>query len=196
MTPSGSQSIYEKSAILENGELSFTYRVCYPKDIHMYPLFNSRIAGVTLEGQVEGTEGENVYVKFDIDGEEGKALYPFPWTPVSGNVMYSMPEQGTKVGVYFGNRMETAACALTCHRRHAPKEDDGKKKLQAPSGKLLQLLPGQLALSVQAGPGRKLALELSDAGKLKLESHRALSLYSQGSIRFAAPGITVNNKRK
>ena len=75
-------------------------------------VFNSRIAGLMLEGEVINTEKEKVFVKFDIDGSKGEALYPYPWTPITGNIMYCMPERGAKVGVYFGCSDEKEASAI------------------------------------------------------------------------------------
>ncbi len=62
---------------------------------------NKRIAGISLSGEVQENEKEIVYLKLDIDGKSRKAVYPYPWSPATGNLAYCMPQPGTKVYLYF-----------------------------------------------------------------------------------------------
>lgn len=191
-TPNGNMYICEKKALFENGELQFIYRLCYLKDIQVDVMYNSKISGVMLEGKVINTDKENVYVKFDIDGCKGEALYPYPWTPITGNIMYCMPECGTKIGVYFRCSDEKEACAIVSLRRQSGYAVSAKRILESKSGKRIQIYSGVLALHAEPMQSQNLVLELVDEEKIKLQSHNRLSMYSCGNIKLNAPYITVN----
>jgi len=104
--------IYRKKAELRNGVLVFSYRLGGMYRFMKRKRYNKNIAGLALTGTVERTEGESVYLRLDIDGNTGKALYPYPWRPVSGNLMYCMPQKGTKVCLYFPDSDEGNAVAV------------------------------------------------------------------------------------
>lgn len=190
-TPSGNMHVCEKTVVFENGELHFLYKLCYLKDIQMDVVFNSRIAGLMLEGEVINTEKEKVFVKFDIDGSKGEALYPYPWTPITGNIMYCMPEQGAKVGVYFGCSDEKEASAIVVLQRNPSYTIIEKRILETRFGKKLQLYPERLSVKSELMSEKNLALELIDKNKFSMQSHNYLHMYSSGNIRLKAPFITV-----
>jgi len=190
-SPFGKLCIYEKNIFFNSGELYFTYRLCYPRDIHMDTIYNPKIQGLMLEGEVTDTKEETVYVRFDIDGKDGEALFPYQWTPVSGNIMYCMPEKGTKVKVYFGSKNGREAWAVAGLRQNGNNPVTGKRTLQSPNGKQVQLYPEQLSLKGKAQPGKKLSIELTDNRSISLQSNTVLALYSNNGIRLNAPYITV-----
>ncbi len=190
-TPTGNMNICEKTVIFGDGELQFSYKLCCMKDIQADVMFNSRIAGLVLEGEVINTAKENVFVKFDIDGHKGEALYPFPWTPITGNIMYCMPEQGAKVGVYFGCSDEKEASAIVVLQRNSCYTISEKRILESKFGKKMQLYPDHLSVKAKSMPEKRLALELIDDKKVNLQSHGYLHMHSSGNIRLEAPYITV-----
>lgn len=105
---------------LQENTLTFTYKMGGKCRFMKEEQYNKKIAGLSLAGKVERTEQENIYLKLDIDGSTGKAIYPYPWKPVAGNLMYCMPQIGTKVYLYFPNYYEENAIAVnSVHvRRH------------------------------------------------------------------------------
>lgn len=54
---------------------------------------------------------ERVYLKLDIDFARGTFSYPYRWVPASGNLMYCMPEKGTRVALYCKSNDERNAVA-------------------------------------------------------------------------------------
>ena len=60
-----------------------------------------------MSAEVTNVEAEDIFVKFSIDSGLEKKRYRFEWLPITGNVMYCMPEIGTNVKVYFGDRDES-----------------------------------------------------------------------------------------
>ena len=48
---------------------------------------------------------EHIYVKSDIDCSD--SVFPVVWMPITGNVMYCMPEVNSRVQLYFGDSEES-----------------------------------------------------------------------------------------
>ena len=109
--------IFEKYAILERGELIFTYRLGRPGLGWGKMLYNEKISGMTLLGEVLETARETLKLKLDIDaGWNPGGPYPYTWRPETGNFMYCMPKVGTRVSLYCPNYDEKAAIAVNCVR--------------------------------------------------------------------------------
>lgn len=53
-------------------------------------------------------------VALDIDGRVSTGDYFYNWYPVTGNVLYAMPEIGTRVLLYFMNNDERDGFLLSC----------------------------------------------------------------------------------
>lgn len=105
--------IGEVRAELSGGSLIFCYGL-YPERMRIRQRFNEGIAGISLFGKVLRAEEESLALSFPEDaGKGGEKLYP--WMPISGNVMYCMPEIGAGVRLFFGDRDEREKCfALDC----------------------------------------------------------------------------------
>ena len=105
--------IGEVRAELSGGSLIFRYGL-YPERMRIRECFNEGIAGISLCGKVLRAEEESLALSFPEDaGRGGEMLYP--WMPISGNVMYCMPEIGAGVRLFFGDRDEREKCfALDC----------------------------------------------------------------------------------
>ena len=105
--------IGEVRAELSGGSLIFCYGL-YPERMRIRERFNEGIAGISLFGKVLRAEEESLALSFPEDaGKGGEKLYP--WMPISGNVMYCMPEIGAGVRLFFGDRDEREKCfALDC----------------------------------------------------------------------------------
>ena len=105
--------IGEVRAELSGGSLIFRYGL-YPERMRIRERFNEGIAGISLCGKVLRAEEESLALSFPEDtGRGGEKLYP--WMPISGNVMYCMPEIGAGVRLFFGDRDERKKCfALDC----------------------------------------------------------------------------------
>lgn len=70
---------------------------------------------MSFVGSIVGTQGEQVEVAFDIDKTAaGGNRYGF--APATGNLMYCMPQKGTKTALYIGNGDEAQGIATGCIR--------------------------------------------------------------------------------
>ncbi len=56
-------------------------------------------------------------LELDIDsGRSGQPCYSWTWVPTTGNLMYMMPQAGTRVSLYFKGDEEESAIAVNCIR--------------------------------------------------------------------------------
>lgn len=190
--------IFEKRAELKDGILQFSYKLGGRCRFLGGEQPNRKIAGVSLQGEVERTEGESVYIKLDIDGSGGKAAHPYPWAPATGSLMYCMPQPGTRACVYFPDCDEANAEAVSSVRsgKQCPEFcDTQRRELATEHGKQLRMyadgiyfqnergeagqrfMLGQRSLALEAGTGR-------------------LAVTGKEGVTFRAPFVRVATPRE
>ena len=143
--------IAEKSARLERGELIFTYRLGRPSLGWGKMLYNEKISGMTLLGEVLETSRETLKLKLDIDaGWDPGGPYPYTWRPETGNFMYCMPKVGTRVSLYCPNFDERAAVTVNCVRTNGDScsrmSNPAKRSFVTEHGKEMNLYPEEMSL--------------------------------------------------
>ena len=143
--------ISEKSARLERGELIFTYRLGRPGLGWGKMLYNEKISGMTLLGEVLETSRETLKLKLDIDaGWNPGGPYPYTWRPETGNFMYCMPKVGTRVSLYCPSYDEKTAIAVNCVRTNGGDcdrmSDPAKRSFVTEHGKEMNLYPSEMSL--------------------------------------------------
>lgn len=176
------QTVYEKEASLERGELLFSYRVAREETLGVKTYYQENITGLSLKGTVERTEKEQIYISLDVDGKSGE--YPFPWYPESGNVLYAMPEKESKAEVYFMGPDEREAIAIRCR-------DTGNT---AAGNKMIQL-PDNAKVSIDRS---KVRLEKSDQitlsdNEILLKGSKNVNISAAGKVKIKARTIQINS---
>ena len=139
--------VSRKKTELVRGEVIFTYRLagssytCVPWED------NPDYTGMSFVGAIVGTQGEQVEVAFDIDQTAaGGNRYGF--APATGNLMYCMPQKGTKTSLYIGNGDEARGIATGCIRTNGSTcegttiESNGGLVLMAKEGIRLESMTG------------------------------------------------------
>ena len=180
--------ICEKWAKLERGELLFTYRLGKPGLGYGRKEYNDRISGMTILGEVLSTKRETVCLKLDIDqGWAPGGPYPYTWRPETGNMMYCMPQVGTRVSLYFPSCDEQAAIAVNCVRTNgsscARMSDPSKRSFVTEHGKEMNLYPREMSLLGGAN------------GTVKLEDETGITISTDKKIRIIArQSVLVNGK--
>lgn len=187
--------ISEKYAVLERGELIFTYRLGRPGLGWGKMLYNEKISGMTLLGEVLETARETVKLKLDIDQDWNPGgPYPYTWRPETGNFMYCMPQVGTRISLYCPNYDEKEAIAVNCVRTNGAScgrmSDPAKRSFVTEHGKEMNLYPEEMSLL----GGSEGTVHLSDENGITISSQKPIFILGM-SIRFEAPTfrITVPN---
>ena len=105
--------VSQKKTELVRGEVIFTYRLAGSSYTWVPWEDNLDYTGMSFVGAIVGTQGEQVEVAFDIDQTAaGGNRYGF--APATGNLMYCMPQKGTKTSLYIGNGDEARGIATGC----------------------------------------------------------------------------------
>lgn len=97
------------------GEVVFNYHVALEQYCYVPRQNNHKISGMSLLGTVIGRASEDIWLHLDIDGDRGSAdNWGWPWTPPTGNFMYLMPKEGSRVSLYFSNADERSGKGINC----------------------------------------------------------------------------------
>ena len=140
-------TVSRKKTELVRGEVIFTYRLAGSSYTWVPWEDNLDYTGMSFVGAIVGTQGEQVEVAFDIDQTAaGGNRYGF--APATGNLMYCMPQKGTKTSLYIGNGDEAQGIATGCIRTNGSTcegttiESNGGLVLMAKEGIRLESMTG------------------------------------------------------
>ena len=140
---------------------------------------------MSFVGSIVGTQGEQVEVAFDIDKTAaGGNRYGF--APATGNLMYCMPQKGTKTSLYIGNGDEAQGIATGCIRTNGSTcEGTGspeKKSFRSEHGKGMDLYP------------QRMGLDGGETGKITFEDETGTTIESNGGlVLMAKEGIRLES---
>lgn len=185
--------IYEARAVLEREELVFTYKLGSASRFCGTSRPNRKLAGLSVPGCVEKTEGESVYMKLDMDGEDGKALHPFRWAPATGNTAYCMPKTGTRAYLYFPDCYDQEPIAVGSIRTNGYSSCFGSiqdRGLETEHGKKLRLQADALRLEGGRPDGLQQAVLGEDMLCLQA-GYGGLTLRAGNGISVQAPRVMV-----
>lgn len=190
--------IFEKRAELREGVLTFGYKLGGKYRFMKAEQPNCKITGASLKGTIERTEKETVYIKLDVDGENGKAIYPYQWRPATGNLMYCMPQAGTKANLYFPDCHEGNAYAVSSIRMGSacPEFENAQNRVfTTEHGKLLQLYGESIRLkSGRGGEGQQIIF--SEENCMLKTGQGKLSLIGRDKIILEAPIIRISTAQE
>ncbi len=112
--------VYRASMFLERGMLQCKYQLT-AKEYDPFPIiYNPHLRCHSLQGTVLERVGETVKVHFDMDEvQDEKRAYAYPWMPEYGNMVYCMPEKGSKVRLLIPGEDEQTAICINCVRQSA-----------------------------------------------------------------------------
>ena len=175
--------VSRKKTELAGGEVIFTYRLAGNSYTWVPWEDNPDYMGMSFVGSIVGTQGEQVEVAFDIDkSAAGGNRYGF--APATGNLMYCMPQKGTKTALYIGNGDEAQGIATGCIRTNGSTcEGTGspeKKSFRSEHGKGMDLYPQSMGLD--GGETGKITFE--DETGTTIESNGGLVLMAKEGIRL------------
>lgn len=192
----GNYLICEQRARFERGELVFTYTLGQPALIGERIYYNEKITGMSLGGTVEKTDREQVWIRLDIDGPEGKAAYPYNWAPASGSLMYCMPQVGTRISLSIPGGDEREARATDSPRTNGASCPDmgdfNQRYLTTEHGKRLYWFPEQMGLIGSGGENTPLHILLDDVNCVLMESPLATRITAKGEVQLEAPVVVLS----
>ena len=177
--------VSRKKTELAGGEVIFTYRLAGNSYTWVPWEDNPDYTGMSFVGSIVRTQGEQVEVAFDIDQTAaGGNRYGF--APATGNLMYCMPQKGTKTALYIGNGDEAQGIATGCIRTNGSTcEGTGspeKKSFRSEHGKGMDLYP------------QRMGLDGGETGKITFEDETGTTIESNGGlVLMAKEGIRLES---
>ncbi len=178
-------------AELHKGELIYKYRFCRESGIWQDKLYNEKIRGRSLEGEVLETDGEKLKLHLYIDEsqEPSKAAW-FYYAPPSGNILYSMPIVGESATLYFQDEVDSDPIVTGCARKNGSTceqmSDTADRYFATETGDYLDILPGAINLHRDG-----LNVNFTDGGGITFSSSGNLSI-SGGSVSLSGGSVSIN----
>lgn len=178
----------KKAVKLVKGLLEFDYTLGSEAEWGI-PLFkNRKIGGLSIEGEVLETSGEKAKIHLKIDSKQDiQGAYYYDFVPISGNIMYCMPEIGAEVSLYFPNDDEKNAMVVNCIRDDRKTyENQQFKQLATPKNKILEMNRSRVSLATGKNKRKVNLATLMDGYRVSIESTRRISLTAVGNITIQA----------
>ncbi len=181
--------VLARQARAKGGQLEFTYVLARKDWAWQKRLGNPKISGMSLLGTVEGCAGETVRLKLDIDeGRQGQPYYPWTWVPTTGNLMYMMPQAGTRVSLYFKGDEEESAIAVNCIRsgNGCAGADYRDKSLTTEHGMQMRLCRCDMGVVTL-----KEKVLLDDLNGIRIEGSGGLHVLAAGEVKIEGEDVKI-----
>ena len=182
-----------REARMQGGHLEFTYVLADRSWTWQRRLGNPKISGMSLLGTVKRCAGETVQLELDIDsGRPGQPCYPWTWVPTTGNLMYMMPQAGTRVSLYFKGDEEESALAVNCIRsgEGCKEADPLDKSLTTEHGMQMRLCRCDMGVVTL-----KEKVLLDDLTGICMEGSGGLHILAAGEVKLEGQEVNLNGNR-
>lgn len=119
--------VFEVATEMTRGILTHTYVLCRKRAGYRRKMYNSKIIGASIQGNVMAVVRDEVKVKLDYDqGWSMDTAWLFPYSTMYASEdqtgWYVMPEKGDDVRIYFPGHNEAEGIALSSVRKKLPTE--------------------------------------------------------------------------
>lgn len=186
--------VLEKEAHLIQSMILFQYKIGNQEFVNLTEYHNEAFAGRVIQGELLEVEKESVKLKFDFDEtQDTQTAYAYQWTPETGNVMYLMPKKGSTINLYFKNRKEESAVAISCIRKNGETcEKDGNtnnRYLTTDYGKQMELKEDTIGfINETTNEG----IQMVDGTGVVFASNNHISIVSEKALHIMAEKFVLN----
>lgn len=186
--------VMEVSAEFVQNVLSCTCTVFPRQCFQVEHIPADTLKGLVLSGKVLETRQEMVKIHLDIDGEQAaEEAYEFPWKPITDNLLYCMPEKGTKAAVYFDKNEENNISVIYSIRENgeecADLEDYNNRYFTTDHQKRMYLKPSEMGLLNMENQNAEIAMK--DSTVLNLKTNHKLSILAEGQVELKGTNVTL-----
>lgn len=188
---SGTQyTVVQKSGNLKRGLLEFDYVLAERESCYLKETDNAALKGLALEGKVLSIKNQFLRLHLDIDEyQEAEQAFPYPYVPITGNIMYAMPEVGSKVALYFPDGKEEGAFIRTAFLEKAQDYPHGQIKcMNIPGGNGMVMEPENYGFFTVGKNEMDHSLFLEDETGLSLNARKEIYIEAGGNIEWKTAG--------
>lgn len=179
--------IVRAQTVSKQGFITHTYRLMKERGIPYFCRGERRNRNYALPGRVLSAEGNTVRIHLDIDEEQDeRKAYPYEYYPASGNVMYAMPEIGSKVMLSVTEHFPGYGIVTDCMPDPAGGRNYRQRRLDTAEGK--RILLGEAGAMLGSGKNGKKFVSIGDPKEIGISSDRSVKMRADGTIRFHASG--------
>lgn len=152
------------------------------------------LRSAVLTGKVLKAEQEKVKLHLDIDKEQDiDGAFEFPWKPITGNLFYGMPEEGSKAALYFGADEEKNAAVIYNIRENGEECDEtadfNNRYFTTQHEKRMYLKPSETGFVNLADQNAQISLK-DDSG-LEIKSTHKISILAEGQIELKGKNVKM-----
>lgn len=185
--------IYKSEMELLNGVILNKYILRDGKGIKVRKIYNNKIVGISLDGNILDTKNDVVKINLQIDGNQNKGgARWFPYSTVysspDGTGWYCMPEVGDSIRLYFPDNEEKNAYAISSTNLKSSnsqkRSDPSVKSIGTKYGKEVVMKPGAVEI---IGNGN-LLMRLTDDGGIEVKSNKKIVLDAKQDIEITGGG--------
>jgi len=181
-------TVLESTMEIEAGMLWHTYKLGFKESAYQLKIYNDIFSGMSLMGEVLATQGEQLKVRLDIDKQQDVGTaYWYPFAPATGNMMYCMPQVGTKVELHVPSSDESQALVIACVRTNGGTNesfgDSSNRYLATEEGRELKLAPSGIEFNYNIG-AHDLSLLLNDETGIEFLSNKKISITAKEGIEI------------
>ena len=197
--------VMEVEAVFRQNDLNCTCIVFPKRCFEVERISADTLRGAVITGKVLETKQEMVRLHLDIDNDQAVGTaYDFPWKPITGNLLYCMPEKGTKAALYFGKEEESSGAVIYNVRENGEKCSEtvnpNDRYFTTDYDKRMYLKPSEAGLLNMTDQNAVVALK--DGSSVQVKSSHQISILAEGqielkgrSIKFTAPREATLVKR-
>lgn len=191
--------VMEMTAEFQQGVLNCICRA-FPKQCFAVERIPAdTLKGAVLAGEIIATEQEMVKVHFDIDDEQPvETACDFPWKPITGNMLYCMPEKGTRAAAYIDKDQEDNIAVIYNIRENgetcAELADYNERYFTTDNSKRMYLKPSEMGLLNMDGKNAEIALK--DSAVLQIKTSNQLSVLAEGQVELKGKTVTLTTPKE
>lgn len=187
---------------LKGNELIHTYYLKSKEGFQVPEVYNEKLVGLALLGDVKNVEGEKIQMSIDGDENETESgncwfQYSTVYSSEDGTGWYCMPEIGDKVRLCFPTEDEEkayAASAVHKNRRSGIRTDPSQKIWRNKEAKEIRLMPKKILLTNNNG----LSIELDDDKGISVRSNKSINITASEDIGISSTnaGLKMNASKR
>jgi hypothetical protein len=185
---------YQVSLILHKGLLHCICKLAVSDHYFTAIAFNPDIKSISFAGTVLERKEEAIRIHLDIDEKQdaGKAYF-YPWSPEYGNMLYCMPENGSRVRLLIPGEDEQKAVVIDCMQQNvqSPKETKAPENrwFMTKAEKEMAFKPSDINLS---SDNRQSCVSIQDGIGTSMKSSGDILIQAKGKISLRGTRIELN----
>jgi len=190
-------AITKRIASMVDGLFRWTYVCATRKSVKQKKIYNKAIIGAAIDGKIIqiGRNQVKIHLTIDKTQDKSKAQW-FPYGAEGNQILYLMPEIGSKVKLYFPGADEDDAMVINSVR-HAPQGsfvekndkrmvDPGVKSFGIPQGKEFTMGDTELRMTAKEGA---LEISMSSLWGVSLNSTTNVNIHASGELNVNGAAV-------